>query len=124
MFSLKELFDKEVIVTMDPSWNVPWPVKGAKTHAERLWYYEIVGKRGKIYPQTETEVTVTTTHRIGKKLVALFREKCRTRRDCDESIDVVIPVDLIKSTFRYIKPRYRKQLSEAQKEALKARFQG
>lgn len=121
MFSLKELFDKQVQVTLDDSWNCPWP-GGGKTADEKLWYYEIKGKRGTIYPQSETEVTVEVSTRLGKKLISLFGPNCRVRRVCDEGMDIVIPVKLIKSTFRYIKPKFRKQLSQAQKDVLIARL--
>lgn len=134
MFSLKELFGNQVVVSLDESWYKPWPnidvrtdrsVKlEGKSEEDKRWCYEIVGKRGVIYPQTETEVCVATTARIAKKLIALFGTNCRIYRTCDEGIDLIIPIKLIRSTFRYIKPKQRRQLTDAQKAVLTQRLRG
>ena len=122
MFSLKEIFDKDVKVTLDPSWHVKGP--GGRLPDDKLWCYEIVGSRGRIYPQSETEVCVETSARIAKKLIALFQSNCRIHRICDEGVDVVIPVKLISSVFRYIKPKKRKVLSPDQLQVLRDRLRG
>jgi hypothetical protein len=123
MFSLKELFDKTVIVSLDESWMAPW-FGGGKDEDAKRWCYEIVGKRGLIYPQTETEVCVATSSRIAKRLLVLLGSNCRVLRTCDEGIDVAIPVKLVKSTFPYIKPRFRRVLTSEQKTALTQRLRG
>lgn len=103
MFSLKELFDKQVVVTLDPSW------KGSGSSLEdKLWCYEIVGKRGKLYPQTVNSVCVCTTLRIAKRLLSLFGDKAQFKRRSDDEMEIVIPVSLVQSTFRYIKPTRRR----------------
>lgn len=126
MFNLKEMFDSTVKVTLDQSWLVKWPTGCTKTEYDKLERYEIVGKKGTIYPQNldKNTVCVQTTKRIGKKLLALFGEKAYFKRETDIEFELVIPIDLIKSTFRYIKPKFKRQLTEPQKAALIARLRG
>lgn len=112
MFSLKELFDKQVVVTLQRPFSPN----------EKLFYYEIIGKRGFVYPQNEKEVCVQTTPRIGAKLLALFGSKARYKRRSDVEFELIIPVELTSSVFRYIKPKRRKQFTPEQKAAMTARL--
>ena len=112
MFSLKQMFGKQVKVTTEDC-----PIEG-----DRAWYEEIRGKRGFIYPQSETHVCVQTTKQIHKKLMELFGDKAKHKRHGDAEYELIIPVELTRSVFRYIKPRKYRQLSEAQKNVLRARL--
>ncbi len=132
MFSLKEMFDKKVVVSLDPSWNCPWPNidcrrKGSpslpsKSELDKLWCYEIVGKRGKIYPQSETRVCVSTTPRIGRKLQNIFKSEAEFKRRGDWEYELTIPLHLIESTFRYIKPHKRRIVTQEQAKLLTERL--
>lgn len=115
MFSLKEMFGKEVKVTLDPS----FPVKDKDG-----WCWEIVGKRGKIYPMSLVNNTVCLqlNPRIGKTVQKLFGAKAVIHTNCDEALTLVIPVEIVRSTFRYLKPKRRRQLSPEALQALLARF--
>jgi|ERR1041385_1085961 hypothetical protein len=106
MFSLKELFDKNVVVSLDKSWSCRWP--GGKEPEDKLWCYEIVGKRGLLYPQSENSVCVCADLRTGRRLLKLFGSKARFKRKSDIEFELIIPLELVKSTFRYIKPRMRR----------------
>jgi len=106
MFSLKEMFDKEVIVTLAEAWAAKWP--GGRYASDQPHYYEIVGKRGRIYPEDETTVCLQVPKATGKRLLKLFGPKCVFKRRSDDEFELIIPLELIRSCFRYIKPRFRR----------------
>lgn len=115
MFSLKQMFGKVVKVTRDVS---------APKENPSEWYEEIQGKRGLIYPQSldNNTVCVQTTKRLAKQMLSLFKDKAVEKRHGDDEYEFIIPVDLVKSTFRYIKPKKRRVLSESQKQACRDRL--
>lgn len=120
MFSLKEMFENQVVVSLDESWNKPWP--GGKTEEDKPWCYEIVGKRGTIYPSSESHICVRTTSRIGARLLKLFKADAALINRGDTEWTIRLPLALTRSVFRYIKPTRKRQLSPEQKEVLTQRL--
>lgn len=118
MFSLREKFGKEVKITYDETWYH----EKNKTEEDELWLQEIVGVRGKIYPQSQTTVTVCCTPVMGRKLMALYGSKAVFKRRGDIEFEFIIPVDCARTAFRYIKARKRKTLNPVQKAAAIARL--
>ncbi len=55
-------------------------------------------------------------------MLTLFKDKAAMKRHGDTEYEFIIPVDLVKSTFRYIKPRKVRQYTEAQKQVMAARL--
>lgn len=123
MFSLQEIFGKQVKVTLDVSFKAEKIVE-EKRGSNKNWYWEIVCKRGLIYPQSldKNTVCIQTTTRIGKKLIRLFGTKAVFKRSGDSEFEFIIPLDLVKTTFRYLKPKKRRQLTDSQKAALITRL--
>ena len=114
MFSLKKMFGKQVRVTVGA---------GIK-EAPFEWYEQIVGKRGLIYPQSLVDDTVCVQSPCiqHKKMMELFGDKATFKRRGDAEYEFIIPVSLVRSTFRYIKPKKYRQLTEDQKNILRLRL--
>lgn len=105
--NLHELFGSKYRVT----WEQDGMTAHRESNPETKWRMRIVGKRGEVYPYGPNRLAVATGNPyVARKL----GQKIKPGEECA----VQFHVDNTQTVFDLIKPRRRKQVSEATKERL------
>lgn len=119
MLNLMETFGKKYKITMDES----WAVERQRKEEEKIWYYEIVGRLGTVYPHSETHCAFELTPRTWKKMQAVtLPYTIKKHRECDEGPTLLIENDDVSMALRWIRPRKKRTLSPEQKAKAVARL--
>jgi hypothetical protein len=82
-----------------------------------VWYYQITGKQGHIFPHDENTIGVfTNRHSVRAKLMAILGACMHQNgyRECT----VLVPLDRLDDAVEAIKARKRRKLSEEHRAKL------
>lgn len=118
MIDLMKLYGKKYRVTMDESWDAENPDNRTewKANGEIAWYYEIVGKRGKLYPQKENAFALECTEKVWNNMRTKYGLNLERLRGCDEGPTLLVKESDLDTVVKAIGARKRKVLSPEQKQ--------
>lgn len=114
MIDLMKLYGKRYRVTLDESWDAETAEnrKEFTDKGEKPWYYEIVGRRGKLYLQKENACALECTGKVYKNM----RIELDLLRNCSEGPTRLVQEADLDAVVKFIQPRKRKVLSPEQKQ--------
>lgn len=95
-----------------------WYAEKDRNKDEKVWYMQIKGRYGLIFPyDEETLCIVVYNNYFGKKIAAFLDQEFILGHAKDEHI-YKFPVDQLKKVAKLIKPKVRRIISEKEKERL------
>ena len=121
---LNKMFGHKYLVTLDESWDAETPDNRAEflANGEKLWYYEIRGKRGWVYPHNETKLAVVLPTRAARRLMKLMGAELVLLQHADAEMCFKADAKHTATLVRFIKPKRLRQLTAEQKAVLATRL--
>lgn len=110
MINLKETYGKRYKIEIDPSWDAETTENRTwfRQHGEEPYYYELVGKYGQLYNNSETHMQVWVNGRLGVKLSKNLPQGWKQKQGCSEGYAFILPNSDVSTAFSWIKPRKRR----------------
>jgi hypothetical protein len=107
MMDLKKIFGDKYMVTLDESWESETPENRTEFLAKgkEVWYYEIKGRRGTIYPYSDTHIAVVLPTRSARRLVNLMGSELILLQHADDAMCFKADVQHTNALIRFIKPK-------------------
>ncbi len=121
---LVKMFGDKYHVTQDESWEAETPANRVEFLAkgDEVWYYEIKGKRGTVYPYSQTQVAVVLPTRAARRLVQLMGAELVLLQHADDSLCYKAGAKHAAAIVRFIRPKRLRQLTAEHKAALASRL--
>jgi len=121
---LNQMFGDKYLVTIEESWGAETSENRAEFQAQgsQWWYWEIKGRRGTVYPYSETQVAVVLPVRAASRLVKLMGPALTLLQHADDEMCYEADAKHAEALVRFIKPKSLRQLTPAHKAALAARL--
>lgn len=118
---LMKKYGKRYKVSRDPSWDAETAENRTefRKSGEEPWYWELIGRKGRLYPHGETVCAVLLSPRISAKLErsSLFKSgEAKLKVVPDEGSIYLIPNATTDTVLPYLQPRKRRILSPEQRQ--------
>lgn len=110
MINLKEVYGKRYKIEVDPSWDAETTENRTwfRQHGEEPYYFELVGKYGRLYNQSDTHLQMWVSGRLGVKLSKNIPVGWVQIQGCSEGYGFKLPNSDISQAFSWIKPRKKR----------------
>ena len=122
--NLKQMFGDEYVVTMDESWDSETTENRSEFRSkdDEWWYFEIKGKRGMVYPYSETDIAVVLPTRAARCLAKAMGSELVLIQRANDAASYRADIKHAPAIVRFIRPRRRRHFTAEQKAALAERL--
>ena len=111
VIDLKQTYGKRYKIEIDPSWDAETTANRTwfRQHGEEPYYYELIGKHGRLYNHSDTHMQMLITSRLGANLRRNLPEGWKTHQRASDGCTFILPNSDVSIAFKWIKPRKRRQ---------------
>lgn len=110
MLDLKLTYGKRYKIGIDPSWDAENTQNRStfRQNGEEPYYYELLGKYGKLYNHSLTHLQIWITPKLGAKLNRSLPSGWKLHQNASDAYTFILPNSDISIAFKWIKPRKRR----------------